>query len=204
MRRKVYYTPQEIINHLYTTGKEWMTPDYTEYIGLYHRYTTGEVYTEATWNKNKSKRLVKYQEIPADIKVYNKTKNPTVTYENNIKSYKPVITQADKKQGVITRYFIKRYDSENITEISEETYNMWNQKKIDNNIYNVRSIQWIIGQTHTKIDINKNILLQVQDLNKKTVYSQTGAFVNLKLYLSNYTELFVDTTFTVPADINKK
>jgi len=204
MRRKVYYTPQEIINHLYTTGKEWMTSDYTEYIGLYHRYTTGEVYTEATWNKNKSKRLVKYQEIPADIKVYNKTKNPKVKYENNIKSYKPVITQADKKQGVVTRYFIKRYDSENITEISEETYNMWNQKKIDNNIYNVRLIQWVIGQTYTKIDINKNILLQVQDLNKKIVYSQTGAFLNLKNYLTNYTELFVDTTFAVPADINKK
>lgn len=204
MRRKVYYTPQEFINHLYTTGKEWMTPDYTEYIGLYHRYTTGEVYTEAIWNKNKSKRLVKYQEIPEDIKVYNKSKNPTVNYENNIKSYKPVITQADKKLGVIPRYFIKRYDSENIIEISEETYNMWNQKKIDNNIYNVRSIQWIIGQTYTKIDINKNILLQVQDLNKKIVYSQTGSFSNLKNYLSNYTELFVDTTFTVPADINKK
>tara|TARA_Y100000385_G_scaffold285784_1_gene346388 strand:+ start:3203 stop:3817 length:615 start_codon:yes stop_codon:yes gene_type:complete len=202
MRKKVYYTPQEIINNLYTIGNEWMTTDYTEYKGLYHRYTTGEVYTEHTWNKNKSKRLIKYQQLPVDIKVYNKTKKPAVAYENNIKSYKSTITPADKKQGVITRYFIKRYDSENITEISQSTYDLWTKKKIDNNIYLVTELQWVIGQTYTKIDINKNILLQVQQLNQTVVNSVSSAFSNLKTYLTDYIELYVDLTYTTPPDIN--
>jgi antirestriction protein len=140
MRKKAFYSDQEIIKNLYTTGKEWMLNDYTEYVGQYHRYTTGEVYTQPAWNQILSEQLVAYQELAQDVKTYKSLKSISTSYENNIKSYKPIISQDAKKSGSIIRYFIKRYDSENVIEISADTYNQYTRNQIDNNIYQTTSI----------------------------------------------------------------
>ena len=61
-RRKLYYPDNQIEKNLYTKGKEWMTlEDWKEYIGPYHRYVTGEVFTEGDWNQFASKKLVRYR-----------------------------------------------------------------------------------------------------------------------------------------------
>lgn len=202
MRRKAFYSEQEIVKNLYTQGKEWMLTDYTEYKGQYHRYTTGEVYTQPEWNKLTSKRLIKYQDLTETVKMYKSTKNVSVNYNNNIPSYKPVTTASDKKTGSITRYFIKRYDSEIVTEISADTFNKWSSNKIDQNIYQATSIEWIVADTYTKIDINKDAIPQVSEFNRKTVLSLQRPFNVLSKYLTNYTELYVDPTYTIPPDIN--
>ena len=44
MRQKAYYTKNEIETNLYTTGKQFMLTDRTEYIGLYHRYIVTHLY----------------------------------------------------------------------------------------------------------------------------------------------------------------
>ena len=79
-RKKVRYTKDEITNNLYTTGQEWMTPDNEEYIGLYHRYSTGEVYTSAKWNPNKSIKLIKFRLLPEGNKSYKKIKEDIVNH----------------------------------------------------------------------------------------------------------------------------
>jgi hypothetical protein len=202
MRRKAFYSEQEIVKNLYTQGKEWMLTDYTEYKGQYHRYTTGEVYTQPDWNKLTSKRLIKYQDLTETVKIYKSTKNVSVEYNNNIPSYKPVTTVTDKKTGSITRYFIKRYDSELVTEISVDTFNKWSSNKIDKNIYQATSIEWIVADTYTKIDSNKDAIPQVAEFNRTTVLSLQRPFAVLSKYLTDYTELYVDTTYTIPPDIN--
>ena len=53
-RLKLYYPVDEITTNLYTTGKEWMTTDKKEYVGLFHLYTTGEAYTQPMWNPKSS------------------------------------------------------------------------------------------------------------------------------------------------------
>ena len=54
-RRKIYYPEGQIQKGLYTEGLEWMLEDGTEYIGDYHKYITGEVYTKSAFVKNVSK-----------------------------------------------------------------------------------------------------------------------------------------------------
>ena len=49
-RLKLYYPVDEITNDLYTYGSELMTEDNVEYIGAFHRYITGEVYTKSKWD----------------------------------------------------------------------------------------------------------------------------------------------------------
>ena len=51
---KPMYTPDEQVEAgLYTDGKEWMTVEgFEEYIGLYHKYPNGAVYSEGTFNSD--------------------------------------------------------------------------------------------------------------------------------------------------------
>ncbi len=60
-RTKVLYTKSEITENLYTTGSQYMKQDNTEYIGLYHTYITGEIYTEAKWNPAKSEPILPFK-----------------------------------------------------------------------------------------------------------------------------------------------
>ena len=44
-RRRIYYTKAQVREGLVTEGGEWMFTDNVEYIGQYHTYTTGEVFS---------------------------------------------------------------------------------------------------------------------------------------------------------------
>jgi hypothetical protein len=59
-RFKTYYPTSEITTDLYTAGKQWMTANNVEYIGVYHKYLTGEVYTRAKWQPGISVILMPY------------------------------------------------------------------------------------------------------------------------------------------------
>ena len=52
----------QIDKGLHTKGKEWMTADdQVEYVGFYHKYTTGEVYTRKDWDPVYSRKLKRYK-----------------------------------------------------------------------------------------------------------------------------------------------
>lgn len=61
-RMKIYYPDMQIDKGLHTKGKEWMTADdQVEYVGFYHKYTTGEVYTRKDWDPVYSRKLKRYK-----------------------------------------------------------------------------------------------------------------------------------------------
>lgn len=62
-RKRPYYSEEQIQKNLFTRGKEWMTlDDWKEYVGPYHKYSTGEVFTEINWTPNVSRKLVSYRD----------------------------------------------------------------------------------------------------------------------------------------------
>jgi hypothetical protein len=62
-RKKIYYPDSQIEKNLFTAGKEWMyLKDWKEYIGYYHQYSNGEIFTEREWDPKRSEVLVPYRE----------------------------------------------------------------------------------------------------------------------------------------------
>jgi hypothetical protein len=70
-RQKIYYSENQIVKNLHTKGLEFMLlRDFSEYAGFYHRYTTGEVFTEHEWNPLKSERLIRFRNLSEPKKKY--------------------------------------------------------------------------------------------------------------------------------------
>lgn len=187
-RIKIKYELADIKTDLYTFGKEWVTDDGQEYIGLYHRYiSTGEIYTGAKWDKNISKPLTAF-EIPSSVTTYKKI-NPISLKFNTPYPERPVITEQDQKQGFFTRYFLKKFNELNVIEISKKQYESYQNNKIDNNAYVATKLQWYIsGQAAMKN--TKNIELASQQIPE------------IRSVLTNAMQFYTDTDFNVPADIN--
>ena len=134
-RNRIYYTKAQINNGLLTEGEEWMFIDGTEYIGQYHTYTTGEVFSEIEFIDGKSRKLIPYVNVSSvglqtsegmDLAknfLYDEIKSLTVK-----KSIKPnadiePITEKDLKRGYMERYFGYRYDDQCI-ELNKEYYDI--------------------------------------------------------------------------------
>ena len=70
MQKPVYTPIEQIETSLYTIGKEWMIIDTNEeYIGLYHKYPNGAVYTEAVFFDN-SIELIPYVQLNINSSIY--------------------------------------------------------------------------------------------------------------------------------------
>jgi len=201
-RLKTYYTESEIQKHLYTNGNQFMTPDKKEYRGTYHRYLlTGEIYTLGEYSK-KSKKLVKLKIEDPIVSEYKRLKPEIKTTYKTPKDYILRITADDIKQGFVIRYFIKKVNSLNITEINQKQYDAYDSKKIDINLYEVAAIKWLItGQLHDTID-NGVLTIGVKQRNENTVQSTAKTFKGLNKKILNFTEYFTDTDFVISADIN--
>jgi len=205
MRQKAYYTKNEIETNLYTTGKQFMLTDRTEYIGLYHRYiVTGEVYTLATWNETQSKPLIQYEELDPVVVAYKNAKPKIKTKYKIPVPYKVVIAPADKKTGNITRYFIKKINNQQIMEINQKQFKDFNNKKIDPNLYIVASLTWhITGEINDSKQGSLSVI-GVRTKNKNSVDSANKSFPGLNKYLNNLTEFHSDVDFIVAEDINQR
>jgi L-cysteine desulfidase len=134
MRLKLLYSPDEITNNLYTFGKEWMTTDNTEYIGLYHTYTTGEVFTEPTWNIKKSKQLIAYEDTTTTKYQYAQLKSINTSFISPTQ-YQAENSITQPNQSQLQRYFIQqKNDLTNIIEINSTQYEQYgdlNQERPD-------------------------------------------------------------------------
>jgi hypothetical protein len=202
MRQKAYYTNEETNYNLYTIGQEWMTEDGTEYKGAYHSYITGEVYTESTYRPGKSVKLVKFETISSELTTYKKLKQVTSKY-NEIRSSYPIVTESDKSAKYITRYFIKKINETSITEIDESQYIAWTNKKIDPNLYNAIKLIWFVAGSLTSETINGTLYLSVSELNAQRVVNAERSMPGISQKLNNLLELYSDTEFTAPKDINQ-
>ena len=204
MRQKAYYTENEIKTNLYTTGKQFMLTDRTEYIGLYHRYiVTNEIYTLASWSKSKSKKLIQYEELDPKVISY-KTAKPKIKTKYKIPIvHNIVITPEDKKAGTITRYFLKKINSTKIIEINQQQFKDFNNEKIDPNLYTVTSLLWHITGAISDIQNGRILTIGVRSKNKKVVNNTNKIMPGINKYLTNFTEFHSDVDFLVPKSINE-
>ena len=205
MRIRSYYSDNEIIPNLYTFGKEWQRPDGTEYTGLYHKYiTTDEIYTEPTWNQNKSIKLSEYSEISPTIKLYKKL-NPNIKIGTQtitaLVSFKP--TQENYSTGYITRYFLKKVNEDLIYEVDDIQYFDQLSNIIDLRLYNGTSVNWYITGETTDTVNGTTTAPGVITKNRQAIKDAETLVPGISKLVTNLLEYYEDTEYIVPKDINE-
>jgi hypothetical protein len=200
MRQKLYYTVDEITTNLYTSGSEWMFEDNTEYVGLYHRYITNEVYTGETWNAKLSQKLVPYKNINATNVIYNSLKRLNINFKE---PYAVIVspTADDMKRGSFSRYFFKKINDSQITEIDKTQFELY-PDKIDPVMYDAIYIDWEISGELTDTYINGVFNRGVITKNRLTTIAAEQRLPGMITVLTNYSEFYLNTDITTPKDIN--
>jgi hypothetical protein len=156
-RRRIYYTKAQVREGLVTDGGEWMFTDNTEYIGQYHTYTTGEVFSEATFVDGKSRILIPYVDVQ-NINQQNEIGIDTAKnfeYDNiktlNVK--KSIIpnpnqiqpTDKDIKRGWMERYFAKKVNDDIILELTKDDFdNVGTENGLDSILWEKFKLRWRI------------------------------------------------------------
>jgi len=206
---KLYYPKSHIVNNLFTTGKEWMLEDGTEFIGYYHKYIDGNVKSGAVFSRTESKKLIAYIDVvnQPDNYVYNSIKSPIKSVPPVIKYTLPIID--DFEVGKVTRYFIKRrnYSTyQDIFEIDKDQYKLWKSKSygIDSALYNAIELDWkLTGPLHDIVKEGNITESGVYDTNLRIVMLKNNIFTGLKDYLTDYTELSIYSPY-ISEDIKKQ
>jgi hypothetical protein len=201
MRKRLHYTLNQITENLYTSGSEWMTLDGTEYIGLYHTYITNEIFTQSTWDSKRSKQLFPYVEKNSMVDQFKKLKTIATKFETPV-IHIPIITQQDRKQGSITRYFIKKINEQTILEIDLDQFNAVASGTIDINLYITAKIEWSITGPFEDTYTNGTTVLGVKNKNYKALLEAEKILPGIIGKLSNLIEYYSDTDFLAPQDIN--
>lgn len=209
-RKKIYYSENQITNNLYTKGKEWMYIDnWKEYIGFYHKYANGEVYTEKEWHPTKSVRLIEYVDKEQTYFKYLDLKHYTVTSNgkqkilgasNDYFNYTPPTavrrqpTGDEIKDGVMKRYFVYKRNEPNrvffeIDSKQAKTYNIRNTG-INEFIYGLFDMNWKIGGIEFDLYGDNNIIIEpgIVDTNRRIVLRNSKKFPILAKILKNYRE----------------
>lgn len=200
-RLKSYYTTDEITNDLYTFGKDFMTRGDVEYVGPYHRYSTGELYTEFKWNPKISVPLMPYRDLSQPVVLYQKLKN-FILPKQHPTQIPCTINKYDIARGYVTRYFIGKTNQLEVLEIDLAQYNNWFTGRIDRVLYNAVSIEWSISGTLNDAVVNGITIPGVITRNRNIINTATESIPAIKSKLTNLTEFYTDADFIVPKDIN--
>ena len=201
MRIKSYYSANEIVNNLYTTGQELMTTDNVEYIGLYHKYTTGEVYSQPTWDKNKSVKLIKYKDQPESVIEYNKISDIEIDYKS-FNTYNVAITKENINNGYVDRFIIKRANDNVFYEVNSDTYDMYTNEDIDPVLYLAVKFKWYITGNINDVRQGNILIPGVPSNNYKELQTAEKTVPNITSYLKDLLQYYVDNDNVTPKDIN--
>jgi hypothetical protein len=201
MRRKTYYTANEITTYLYTNGEEWMLQNGTNYVGLYHTYTTGETYTEPVWDKNKSKKLVAYEDTTTSKYKYKQIADVEVKTKS-FEIISPSITKQDLTNKFKTRYIVRKNNDATFSETNEAGFVLWEKQEVDNVVYTIYPIKWVISGNTQDIIENGVLIPSVQTQNTKTISDAESTIPGVSRYLTDPLELYVDTDIVIVVDIN--
>lgn len=183
---------------LYTNGGEIVTFDDEEnYIGWYHSYTNGYIYSGPTYDSRYSKRLkVPISTIKGEYNaITNKEFKKFSNYEN-ISPFLPLPSQEDYDNGFIYRYFIRRVNdvTSPIIEISEEDYGYLEKNK--NNfisiLHKTLRLKWMIRGIKDDVynDNNMRMYSGVFDTNKRTLNKHEKEFPGITSYLNNLLQFY--------------
>jgi hypothetical protein len=204
IRKKTYYTADETTNNLFTQGKEWMTLDRIEYKGAYHKYLTGEVYTESTWNSKTSELLIAYESPTTDTKttLYRSLKPNITTLYDLPTSISANITANDINAGVIIRYFYKRYDNEKVFETSKKVYLDIQNDVIDKKLYVTATVDWFITGEKQDTTFRGAYVAGVVTKNSQQIKQVSKTLPGISDILTDPLQYYTDTDFIAPVDIN--
>lgn len=203
MRKQSRYLPEDIQTGLFTSGSEWQTTDGVEYIGLYHQYATGEIYTESEWIPNVSKQLIPYQKDNETNSIYASLQpNINVAYEP-VPVYNIQVNIDDMTRGFITRYIAYDVIRDQIQNINKQTYQNIQRQRCDSNKWKAVQLQWkITGPIQTEYSYQGNAL-GIESYNQQSVQQAEKQVPGISKHITNYTEYAFDNSFTIPPDINK-
>ena len=202
MRSQVTYLAEDITNNLVTTGSQWMTEDRQEYIGQYHSYATGEVYTRATWDALLSKKLIPYEAETTVETIYKRLKPNIKTKYQSPTNYIPIVTTQDISKGMFTRYFLHNQVSYTFIEVDKPQFEQWQKKTIDRILWKGVSMQWKITGNVDDTMINNAIDLGIVSFNKNSILQANKVTPGIDMLLTNYLQFATDGEYIVPNDIN--
>lgn len=216
-RQRLYYPASQIIQNLYTAGKEYMTADNAEYIGFYHRYIDSTIMTGAVYDSVESKVLKVYVDTvtqPESILYTDSIENGSNSRTNVLYTIHPVFTYVQPQEkdfvpGKFKRYFIKRRNYQTINdifEIDQLQYKLWKQIKsgIDENLYTAISIDWLlVGPLHDVTENGIVILPGVSTTNERIVRNAALNFIGLDSYVTDFIELSTYSKLC-PAEFKRK
>ena len=215
-RQKIYYPESQIAKNLFTNGGQFMLlRNFEEYVGFYHRYTTGEVFTEHEWNALKSERLIRFRNLSEPKKKYYDLKHfyksgpsrPGIRRKksSNADEYykftapRPVkrkLTQKEIDAGSTFRHFItKRNERERVFfEISPEQSQKYGDTSsgINQYLYEMISMPWKVDGP--EFDIHDGYLLKmpgVIDTNLRIIDRYAKKFRLISQLVRNPRELTV-------------
>jgi len=154
-----YIPKNKIKSNLYTQGGEFIyTSTNNNYVGYYHKLSTGKFFTGATPNSlNKQELLLKTPD--------NKSNSLNQTSTN----YAPLLpTFQDYKNGEFIRYFVCRRNQPMFIEIDKITFSKYKQKDptISWKLYKPFSLFWMLtGDINQVAQTNKNVteLIEIKE-----------------------------------------
>jgi hypothetical protein len=204
-RKKIYYSDSEIEKGLFTKGKEYMTiDDWKEYVGYYHRYSTGELFTEREWNPLKSNKLVPYRDRSNSYFKYLDLKKYVVLAGDKKevlganmfwrysapRAVKRVPSESEMREGFMNRYFVIKLNepSRVCYEVAESEVKTFKTKNtgVNQYLYDLIEIPWKINGP--EFDTYENGLLKypgVVDTNVRIVGRFSKKFPILSKILNN-------------------
>jgi len=182
-RKKIYYPKGQILGGRFTAGKEWMLEDGTEFKGAYHTYTTNEVFTESSYVRGRSKKLIPYVNMSEEA---NKKKfeydglvaqtPKKFTFANYSKQ---IPTQLDYDRGYFYRYFVKRRTSDYISEVNLENYG-----KADTEHFIKVKLAWKIAGPLNDTSNERGVI----DTNRRILIETENTMSKISEYVKNLTE----------------
>jgi hypothetical protein len=205
-RKRIYYTKAQITEGLVTSGKEWMYVDGTEYIGQYHRYTTDEVFSEATYIDGKSKILIPYidtktigqqNELGIDTSKnfeYNSIKTLDVQISQIPNPNTERVTDRDIEVGYVVRYFAYKVNDGQLLELNKEDYDsVGSPNGLDAILWKKFNLRWkITGPDNDILDRFGNIKESgIIDTNRRTLNLKSEEYPTLMEYITDLTEYAV-------------
>lgn len=200
-RKRIYYTKAQITEGLVTNGGEWMFTDNTEYIGQYHTYTTGEVFSEASYVKDKSRILIPYinidlineeNEIGIDTTKnfeYDNIKNLDVSKSIIPNPSRQPISNNDIKSEYIIRYFAYKVNDGQLLELDKDTYNkVGSEDGLDKILWRKFQLRWkVSGPDNDVINSDGSISeYGIIDTNKRTIALKSEEYPTLMDYIVDY------------------
>jgi len=165
-----------------------MLEDGTEYIGDYHKYSTGEVFTKGYYIKDVSDKLIPY------IDLQNVSQKDTFEYDNlasfkidkfqEVQFRKTQPTDGDYSNGYFFRYFVKRHFQSIIHEVEKGTFSNAPQ-----DLYVKTQITWKLRGPLNDTDSEKGVF----DTNQRLVLLAERDVVGISNYITDYTEYAIIT-----------